>query len=132
MRAFLARLAAPIVIGSVAFMGTGVHPAAAAPALGARKIAGTYTVYFSYVGPYNNLPVTLTRKHSGTDIDDDQIVWSSVGRSIELDFSSAALPGATATFLGTVTKTGFDSAKHPGTFSNSLGDSGVWYAVKNA
>jgi hypothetical protein len=119
------------MICSVAVIGVGAHSAAAAPAVGASKIAGSYAMTFTWRdAPPGTADVTLRRDHSGNDhFPGSTVRWSTSGRSITIVFTLQS-PSITATYLGTVTKTGLNRVGHPGTMSNDLGQTGTWYAVK--
>jgi hypothetical protein len=134
MKAFGARLVAQVAIASVALLGIGMAPASAVPAVGTNKIAGTYVVNVHWDGLTPGIVnLTLTRKHTGSTGDAlHTVTWSSSGRRVTIVITFNSPARVTATYLGKVTATGFNSAAHPGTMTNSIGGSGTWYATKTA
>jgi hypothetical protein len=91
-------------------------------------VAGSYKVFYNWnhVG-FRHTVVTLDGDHTGTDSSGHAVTWSRAGRIVTFTISA---PPVEATYIGTKNHNGFSSKQNPGTITNSLGDNGVWYAVK--
>lgn len=96
-------------------------------------VTGTYNLYDNWNNGGWNLETsfTLYSNHTGIDGYSDPITWSASGKTITLKINSVIL-GATVTAVGTKNRVGISKKRNPGTITNSLGPSGVWYAVKTS
>ena len=122
MKRFLALLVGPLMVASLSVA------AAPAGASGARFV-GDYTAYGKYgvSTSYIAFSLTLRADHTGTDHFNDNIVWSSDGRNITLDFNDGMW-----TYLGHKTLVGICKRSAPCPLSNINGGTGTWYAIKIA
>jgi hypothetical protein len=129
MTTFLARLTLAMLIGSAALIGVGGASAAATPTIAPARVAGSYVFHTKFgTSSYSKRTIKLLANHTGSDgIAGDTLTWKTKGRKITIIGKS---PTVTATFLGSVTSAGFNSVQHPGTITNSIGETGNWYAVK--
>jgi hypothetical protein len=127
MAGFRARALAVLFTGGIAFMGTGLTAAGAATTSRNASWAGNYDMYVTWTGhPTALFPFTLNKDHTGSDQFGDVVKWKKSQHNITITFTGN---GATATYLGTHTKNGFNTKKKPGTSSSTSGASGTWYAL---
>jgi hypothetical protein len=118
-----------LVIATLAFAGLGTAPANAAVAP-AVSFVGTYTTHVDVNGHgYRTSSIMLFANHTGVSQGGGTATWTNVGRTITITAQSGT---NTETFIGKRTKRGLSNKKHPGTFSDTRGDTGVWYAVQTA
>jgi hypothetical protein len=92
---------------------------------------GHYRLHYnwSHTG-FTPSPMVLRRDHTGFENQRSKklpLTWSTTGDGITIVITSAT---ATATYVGTISATGFDARPTPGTMSNDIGESGTWYAVR--
>jgi hypothetical protein len=123
MKRFSAWLLGPLLVAALTF--------AAAPPAGASgaRFVGDYTAYGKYGTSTKFIAFSLTLRadHTGTDHFNDNIVWSSNGKDITLDFNDGMW-----TYLGHKTLVGICKRAAPCPLSNFNGGTGTWYAIKFA
>ena len=127
MTGFRLRTVAVLMVSAIAFMGSGVSAAHAAPKTRSVSWLGTYDMYVTWTGhPTGLFSFTLGAHHSGSDDPGDTVTWKKSGRMITITFASDL---GSATYVGKKTKFGFNTKKKQGTSSSTSGSSGTWYAI---
>ena len=102
---------------------------AAATTPASRPVAGTYKLFYNWSQTgFSHSPMTLNADGTGSDKAGHPITWSMSGKSLTLLLNDP--PSGVTTYLGTKSRAGFDTRRHPGTMSSNQGFAGVWYAVK--
>jgi hypothetical protein len=126
------------MVVALLFAGIGV-PLAVAPAgasTTARRsvVPGYYTVWVKWSGMRHWATWTLRLKAHGTGNRDDgtPVTWSLSNRTIAFEWTGHSPNGpVTLDYIGgRKNARGFSRRFHPATMSDSLGASGIWYAVK--
>jgi hypothetical protein len=124
-----------LVLLMVALVGLGAEPAGATRDVRAGHVVGTYTLISDWDnGFHNTISLTLLRNHTGEDGElHTYFTWSRSGRNITIIVTGlVGTMQATITYLGTITHSGFNTQRRPGTMSVSVGGSGTWYAIKTS
>jgi len=94
------------------------------------SFVGTYTTHsmFNGSGTWYKSVIHINADGTATDKAGHVASWSSVGKTITIDYSDATI---TEHIVGTQSKKGISSKKKPGTFTTNVGN-GVWYGIKTA
>jgi len=117
-----------ITAGGVVAAAAASPPAAAAAAISQQApavVPGSYVVQVHWDGGgWNIFGMTLYGNHNATDSYGDPGTWTKVGKTVTIAWNSGI-----SVYIGTKNKKGFDNPKKPGTVSNDVGDTGIWYAT---
>jgi len=117
-------LAGPSLLGGAsAVASTGAAPARIA-------VPGHYVVYFNWDGSgYNQGPITLNNDGTGIDPVGGPLTWTNGGSGFTMTLSNG-VGGVVADYDGHKTRVGLCSKRLPGTMTNNIGGSGIWYAIR--
>ena len=128
MTKYSVRLLGPLMIATLALVGVGAASAVAAtPAV---TFVGTYTVQLTVGTVHEKGTIQINANGTATNVQTGAIAhWKSAGKTITIMYKN---PQVSETFVGTRTKKGIGSKAHPGSYTNSLGGTGTWYAIKTA
>src|SRR5579862_3295454 len=108
------------------------EPSAGAVPATRNSFLGFYGVYLKQAGETQFQYVDeweLEAHHQGQDGDGGQLSWKRSGKNVTVTITVAP---DVETYTGTKTRAGFNRRGTPGTWTDNMGEAGVWYAVKYA
>lgn len=117
-----------LAVGMVGWIAFSAPADASTSIAAAHPTVGVYCTHVAWTNPAFDGTYTLTLQSGGTltavgNGSSDAGTWSQHVKRIKLIISGVA------TYHGKKTAAGINTAGHPGTMSNTTGNSGTWYAV---
>ncbi len=110
----------------------------APPAGATHRVSGTYTMVITWTSaglPPADFTLTVVHRHHTCSVTPwvlptgNTCTWATTPGVFTMTLSNPALP--TATYIGKITPTGFNSPADQGTATTSAGASGTWYATRS-